>query len=255
MSMQRSALGIVVVGLAAGFAPPPVEAQPRLLDRARQAARAIVTEEVMHHADALVGDLATRVVNDGQFMAVATPWLGSDGAGSVDRATLAGAAFAQRSAGGFMLVLCDAVDPQGWRAGFHVQNAAAAQVAGLTAEQVQALREAQRETANRTREAARASGTPPPPAQPFAGSYPLATQYAAASVMQLGAQPGGGAEGTLRIESVSEDLWVGTATLTLPSVRFAGADDPRPVNIVVAFRAQPHTASTPAHCAPGMQRR
>jgi len=254
MLTHRVLLGIVGLGMAAGFAPLPAEAQPRLLDRARQAARAIVTEEVMHHADAMVGDLATRVINDGQFMAVATPWLGSDGEGSVDRVTLAGAAFAQRSAGGFTLLLCDAVDPHGWRAGFQVHNAAAAQVAGLTPEEVQAHRASEREAANRAREAARASGTTPPPAQPFAGSYPLATQYAAAAVMQQGAQPGS-AEGTLRIESVSEDLWVGTATLTLPSVRFAGADDPRPVNIVVAFRAQPHTASTPAHCAPGLRGR
>jgi hypothetical protein len=233
MSAHRSISALLIGALGIGLLPHPAEAQRRLLERAKQAAREIVAEEVLPQAATLLGDGAGLVLDDGRFFAVATPWAGEDGAATVNRATISGSAYVERAGNGFVLAFCDETERQRLVSGW-TSTVPAARLAGEAA-------------APAARGRTRAAGDEQEAAEsPFVGDYPLTSGLVRAGVGGKHVRVHGEADGSLRLTSVSDDLWIGTATMSLPAVQLGQEAESRSVQLAITFRAEPRRAGGPA---------
>jgi hypothetical protein len=244
MITVRSLSTTLVLALGIAAVPQPADAQ-RLLERVKRAATQIATEEVMQQADALLGDLATRVVDDGRFMAVAAPWASENGDAIESRASLGGTAHFERRGPGFGLVLCADSEPYRLVAGFVVGTSAAAIAQAANPVDPGAA------TSSRRGAAPAEPGAQEAEENPFVGEYPLSSPLVRGGAGGPHVRAQNEAEGMLRLTAISGDLLVGTASLTLPEAHVAQETDPRPVQVSLAFRAKPVRAGeTPTGCRP-----
>lgn len=198
-SIIASALLLALI--QAAVLPQPTQAQ--FWKEIKEKAKQVVTQKALEKADEQFGHIMTMAVRDGRFIAVLAPWAASDGYGTADYVTISGMAFFIPAGDEFSLLLCEDAGGQGWSTRLTLRGDQAAAIPQDSTE------------------------------------YDLASSLVAMDVEDTYARVESNAQGAISLKSVSEDLWVGTARLTLPRVFLTEESDAQSVQVAATFRARP----------------
>ena len=219
-SCKLAALAALAACTAIAALPQPADAQitRRLRDAARRtadAAKQAAAEEARREVDRMLADVTGEVVADGRFAAVLTPWSGSEGTGRAEYARVAGWASVVGTGGGYQLLLCEESESQPWSATVAVQPEHAARA---------------------TRPAPGAAAAAPP--VPEAREHSLPSPLVRLTIADSRVRVLGDARGTLAFEAVTDELWVGTLRVVLPTVSLPGEANPEEAELGATFRAR-----------------
>ena len=213
MSIRRITMAALAAGVGLSMHATPADAQfwKKAKDAARRtvdAAKAQANEEF----GTIMSDVASELVADGRFVAGLSPWRTAEGDERIEAARIAGMATIAVTANQAQLALCD--------------TAGARPLQGVITLQ------------GRTGSASALD----------AREYELPAPSVRVELIDGGRRIGGEISGTLRIESVADDLVVGAARLTVSSVRLPGETSGEDVDQVATFRARTVQGAAPGSC-------